>query len=478
MKYCTRCNKQFNITGDFCPQCGNQLTETGDSVFCPNCGKKLSAGARFCDGCGTSLNGEQGVGTGSTAYFINSQNPVQRKKTKYILPVIVFLLVALLAGGGYYYSSRYDKTVSELITEKIAFPEYRNRIVQILPKPLIGFLGIDTSGEQTANNNQDDKTDGMKALMPENINTQNSASATSANQVSAGQYPCVVDGAALLNQTDKTNLLKTFQEVEKKHGIRCAVLSVNSTQPMIIKQYADAVQDKYFANAANGSILMVISMDNQKWHITTDRVMRYIITDDVVIGRLKDAFIGDLKKGNYAVAFSKYAQEVDYLVSYYEKEGKAYRQEKGSSQYIYNITPNAVVNAYHSSADQEGNYLHSALLAVDGNPSTCWSEGVPGLGIGENIVIHFNGTYKVSGMNIWVGHQKSEALFYQNARPRSVRVMGSDGSSEVYFLSDTFGVQRVNFRQPINTSLVKIIVDQVMPGNKYEDTCIAEVSFF
>ena len=64
MKVCTRCNKQFNITGDFCPQCGNQLTETGASQFCPNCGKKLSAGARFCDGCGTSLNEEQGVGTG------------------------------------------------------------------------------------------------------------------------------------------------------------------------------------------------------------------------------------------------------------------------------------------------------------------------------------------------------------------------------------------------------------------------------
>ena len=142
------------------------------------------------------------------------------------------------------------------------------------------------------------------------------------------------------------------------------------------------------------------------------------------------------------------------------------------------VSTSAISNAYHSSADQEGNYLHSALLTIDGNPNTCWSEGVPGLGIGENIVIHFNGTYKVSGMNIWIGHQKSEALFYQNARPRSVRVMGSDGSSEVYFLSDTFGVQRVNFRRPINTSLVKIIVDQVMPGNKYEDTCIAEVNFF
>lgn len=142
------------------------------------------------------------------------------------------------------------------------------------------------------------------------------------------------------------------------------------------------------------------------------------------------------------------------------------------------IRPGVVTNAYHSSADREGSYVHSAALAVDGNAATCWSEGVSGLGIGENIVFHFNGIYKVSGLNIWVGHQKSQSLFYQNARPTSIRVEGSDGSSEVYSLRDTFGAQRIDFKKPINTSLIKIIVNQVVPGNKYEDTCIAEVSFF
>ena len=140
--------------------------------------------------------------------------------------------------------------------------------------------------------------------------------------------------------------------------------------------------------------------------------------------------------------------------------------------------PISVIGAYHSSADQEGNYLHSAKLAVDGNTSTCWSEGVRGLGIGENIEIHFNGNYKVNGMNIWIGHQKSQNLFYQNARPIALRVIGSDGSSEVYNLRDTFGGQRVAFKQPITVNKVKLVVERVAPGNKYEDTCIAEVNFF
>ena len=150
----------------------------------------------------------------------------------------------------------------------------------------------------------------------------------------------------------------------------------------------------------------------------------------------------------------------------------------GNVQQAQPIRPGTVAKAYHSSADKEGSYVHSAALAVDGNPASCWSEGVPGLGIGENIVFHFNGTYKVCGMNIWIGHQKSQSLFYQNARPTSVRIEGSDGSSEVYSLKDTFGAQRVDFKKPIDTNLIKIVVEQVVPGNKYQDTCIAEVSFF
>ena len=140
--------------------------------------------------------------------------------------------------------------------------------------------------------------------------------------------------------------------------------------------------------------------------------------------------------------------------------------------------PIVIAGAYHSSADQEGNYVHSAKLTVDGDTKTCWSEGVKGYGIGENIEIHFTGTCKVSGMNIWIGHQKNESLFYQNGRPVALRVVGSDGSSEVYNLKDIFGVQRVEFKQPINVNKVKLVVEQIAKGSKYEDTCIAEVKFF
>lgn len=142
------------------------------------------------------------------------------------------------------------------------------------------------------------------------------------------------------------------------------------------------------------------------------------------------------------------------------------------------VAKSTYINPTHSSADQEGSYVHSAKLTIDGDTRTCWSEGVPGLGIGENIIINFNGTYKVTGMKIWAGHQKSQDLFYKNARPSAIRVIGSDGSNQLYNLQDFFGQQEINFAQPINVNSIKLIVEKAKPGTTYEDTCISEVLFY
>ena len=142
------------------------------------------------------------------------------------------------------------------------------------------------------------------------------------------------------------------------------------------------------------------------------------------------------------------------------------------------VNNGAIASASHSSADVEGSYVHSARLAIDGNPSSCWSEGAPGLGIGESITISFNGTYEVNGMFIWPGHQKSNELFYQNARPTVITVVGSDGSRERCYISDRFGMQRINFSNSMKVNYIRLFIDQAKPGTKYADTCIAEVEFF
>lgn len=142
------------------------------------------------------------------------------------------------------------------------------------------------------------------------------------------------------------------------------------------------------------------------------------------------------------------------------------------------VTMRDIVSATHSSADVDGSYIHGANLTIDGKPETCWSEGVQGAGIGEYVLYNFSGTYKVSGINIMIGHQKSRDIFYMNSRPVAITVIGSDGSRESFNLEDRMGSQYKSFSQPMNTSYVKIIVDRVASGSKWQDTSIAEVSFF
>lgn len=138
----------------------------------------------------------------------------------------------------------------------------------------------------------------------------------------------------------------------------------------------------------------------------------------------------------------------------------------------------AITGAYESSADREGNYVHSAKLAIDNNVSSCWSEGAPGAGIGENIIFQFNGNYEVRGFEIWPGHQKSQDLFYKNSRPRILRVEGSNGIGEDVHLSDSFGSQRIMLSKSMMTSSIRLSVISVYYGNKWQDTSISEIRFF
>ena len=71
------------------------------------------------------------------------------------------------------------------------------------------------------------------------VSTGFTATASAAGQ----QYPSFVDGAALVQPVDKTKLLSKLREIESKHGIRCAVLTVKTTQGMNIRDYAQSVQD-------------------------------------------------------------------------------------------------------------------------------------------------------------------------------------------------------------------------------------------
>lgn len=147
-------------------------------------------------------------------------------------------------------------------------------------------------------------------------------------------------------------------------------------------------------------------------------------------------------------------------------------------------TPNAaainkaIAKTSSSSALNDNGQVYSADKAFDSDNRTCWAEGVSGLGIGESITVDFNGDYKVSGFRIWAGYHKNKDLFYKNSRPTAIRVIGSDGSNEVYAIADSFEEQDIHFKRPVSVKSLKLVIEKVAKGNKYEDTCISDISFF
>lgn len=143
-----------------------------------------------------------------------------------------------------------------------------------------------------------------------------------------------------------------------------------------------------------------------------------------------------------------------------------------------NIRMSDITSVYESSADVENNYVHSGARTIDGDITSCWADGVPGQGIGEYIAYNFRGTYQVNGLTIWAGHHKTIDLFYKNSRPARIRVEGSDGSVSRWNLGDGMNRHTITFNQPVNVSSLRIYIEDVYPGSKWQDTCIAEVEFF
>lgn len=72
-------------------------------------------------------------------------------------------------------------------------------------------------------------------------------------------------------------------------------------------------------------MVLVLDMQERDWYIATDPKMKAMITNDIGIKTYERRLCkGKLSEGNYAEAFKAYAEKADFLISYYEKEGKAY----------------------------------------------------------------------------------------------------------------------------------------------------------
>lgn len=125
------------------------------------------------------------------------------------------------------------------------------------------------------------------------------------------------------------------------------------------------------------------------------------------------------------------------------------------------------------------NRSHSVSNLLDGDPQTNWTENIEGNGLGEWILFTFKDRYQLNSISICGGCRTDEAHYYDNARPKKVTLTFSDGSSYESVLNDNefLSEQYIAFDTPVITESVKITIDSVYPGEKYEDTVVSDVFF-
>lgn len=108
------------------------------------------------------------------------------------------------------------------------------------------------------------------------------------------------------------------------------------------------------------------------------------------------------------------------------------------------------------------------------NYRRCWAEGVEGSGLNEYLNIEFKwGTDYIEVLNGYIDFFDKEK-YIQNNRLKTIKVESFNPAFELeYSFEDFVAFHMVKF--PMKTKQVKITINSVYKGIKYDDTCISAI---
>lgn len=131
-------------------------------------------------------------------------------------------------------------------------------------------------------------------------------------------------------------------------------------------------------------------------------------------------------------------------------------------------------------AETEG-AVHTYIAAnvLDGDPNTCWCEGISGLGYGESITLKADQPQTVTSITVLGGLRTDEGRFQRNARPTKLLAKFDDGSVYTVLVSDRFDDNgySVFLCSGKQTASIEFSLCDITAGTSYEDTCISEIRF-
>ncbi|NPV02995.1 MAG: hypothetical protein HPY53_16600 [Brevinematales bacterium] len=145
-----------------------------------------------------------------------------------------------------------------------------------------------------------------------------------------------------------------------------------------------------------------------------------------------------------------------------------------------------------STLKPQGSYSYSIRNLFDRDLSTCWSEGVKGPGEGEWIEFELKGNIGITEIWIGAGYLKNPDTYKKNSFPATFKIElfyedadepnSYHGFLEITgdFQDDMYnGVQLLKvFDDTMYPEKIRMTIETVYPGTKYDDTCISELYFF
>lgn len=170
------------------------------------------------------------------------------------------------------------------------------------------------------------------------------------------------------------------------------------------------------------------------------------------------------------------------IETYTYEESEAYSTSDPAALEEYALLPE---NAAASSMLSGGDY--DVWNMLDAEFETAWVEGVEGDGCGEYVEFTFPENTVITSMYIWPGYLKSKDLFEKNGAPMSILAETEQGSIRLNFVNDEYNNYDYALSDPqfiLDPELVlpdgklRIYIENVRTGWKYQDTCISEIKFW
>jgi hypothetical protein len=143
------------------------------------------------------------------------------------------------------------------------------------------------------------------------------------------------------------------------------------------------------------------------------------------------------------------------------------------------VAPRFVPVSASSATSTSAQGDHVAAMAIDQNTLTWWSEGRPGRGRGERLVVHFDRPVDLSRITVHDGAAEEQFPFQPRVRDLRVSLRGPDGvvAERRIRLADDRELQQFEVSGSGVTS-VRFRILSTYAGQKGSAASIAEVGFF